>query len=194
MGCGTDDRAWKGYPVTRALKSAALIGLMGLALGGCMRSYQDTNVTSSLAAPTPEHTMSIDDPDQPYRSAASLKAKRDGNDDLGIGKRQYRERNFGLAERHFRRAVEKTPKDAEAWIGLAASYDQLGRFDLADRAYGQAMLLIGPTPELLNNKGYSQMLRGDLAAARKTLNKAAAQAPDNPFVQQNLKLLAEVEG
>ena len=42
----------------------------------------------------------------------------DPNDDLSLGKKQYRANNFGLAEKHFRRAVEKHPRDAEAWLGL----------------------------------------------------------------------------
>ena len=71
-------------------------------------------------------------------------------------------------------AVEMYPKDAEAWVGLAASYDRLKRFDLADRAYGQATKLIGDTPELLNNKGYSLLLRGDYARAKTVLLRAQA--------------------
>jgi Flp pilus assembly protein TadD len=55
---------------------------------------------------------------------------------LSLGKKYFRTINCGLAEKHFRAAVEKHPRDAEAWIGLAASYDRLRRFDLADRAYG----------------------------------------------------------
>jgi Flp pilus assembly protein TadD len=31
----------------------------------------------------------------------------------------------------------------------------LRRFDLADRAYGQAIRIVGPTAEILNNQGYS---------------------------------------
>jgi Flp pilus assembly protein TadD len=186
----------RGQTVKRVYTLAAVTGILGVMLGGCTPSYRDTDLTSSLAASEPRHTASVEDADpaRGYRSAASLKAVRDGDGDLALGKRHYRERNFGLAERYFRRAVEKAGKDAEAWIGLAATYDQLGRFELADRAYGQALLLIGPTPELLNNQGYSYMLRGDLAAARKTLTKAEARAPDNPYIKENLKLLAEVEG
>src|SRR4051794_30588932 len=56
-------------------------------------------------------------------------------DDLGLGKYHFQAQNYGLAEMHFRRAVEATPGSAEAWLGLAASYDQLKRWDLADRAY-----------------------------------------------------------
>ncbi|HXQ82465.1 MAG TPA: hypothetical protein VN769_00205, partial [Xanthobacteraceae bacterium] len=87
----------------------------------------------------------------------------DPNDDVQLGKKYFRSNNFGLAEQKFRSAVEKHPNDAEAWIGLAASYDRLRRFDLADRAYAQVLRLIGPTAEVLNDEGFSFMLRGDYA-------------------------------
>ena len=75
------------------------------------------------------------------------------------------------------------------WIGLAASYDRLRRFDLADRAYTQAMKIAGATPEILNNVGYSYMLRGDYRRARETLMQAQAQDPGNPYIRNNLELL-----
>ena len=113
----------------------------------------------------------------------------DPHDDLSLGKKQFRAANFGLAERHFRRAVEQHPRDLEAWIGLAASYDRLRRWDFADRAYDQAMKISGPQPELLNNWGYSYMLRGDYRRARETLLQAQAQDPGNPYIRNNLELL-----
>ena len=117
----------------------------------------------------------------------------DPNDDLNRGKLQYRAQNYGLAEKHFRRAVESHPRDAEAWIGLAASYDQLRRFDLADRAYAQAVAILGPTSEILNNQGYSYMLRGDYARARDKLIAAQRRDPSNKYVANNLQLLADSE-
>ena len=96
---------------------------------------------------------------------------------------------FGVAERYFRDAVEKAPKDGSAWIGLAASYDRLGRFDLADRAYTEAIRLEGETTAILNNRGYSYMLRGDLISARKVLLKAYEREPANPLILNNIKLL-----
>src|SRR5262249_55276967 len=93
----------------------------------------------------------------------------DPNDDDQLGKKYFRSNNFGLAERSFRLAVEKHPDDAGAWVALAASYDRLRRFDLADRAYAQAIRLIGPTAQILNDQGFSYMLRGDYARARKKL-------------------------
>ena len=113
----------------------------------------------------------------------------DPNDDLSLGKRYFRAADFGLAERHFRKAVEMHPRDLESWIGLAASYDRLRRFDLADRAYAQATKIAGATPEILNNVGYSYMLRGDYHRARETLMQAQAQDPGNPYIRNNLELL-----
>jgi len=119
----------------------------------------------------------------------------DPNDDLNLGKRQFRANNFGLAERYFRRAVEKGPgdarRDAEAWLGLAASYDRLRRFELADRAYAHAIKILGPTPEVLNNQGYSYILRGDYRHAREKLLAARDLDPGNPFIRSNLALLAK---
>jgi Flp pilus assembly protein TadD len=115
----------------------------------------------------------------------------DPNDDLNLGKKQYRANNFGLAEKYFRRAAELHPRDAEAWLGLAASYDRLRRFDLADRAYGQATAILGPTTEILNNQGYSYMLRGDYKHAREKLNAAQRREPGNKYVQNNLMLLED---
>jgi tetratricopeptide (TPR) repeat protein len=76
-------------------------------------------------------------------------------DDRSLGKRYFKAGNYGLAERYFRRAVETHARDAEAWVGLAASYDRLRRFDLADRAYAEAIRLVGPRVPILNNQGYS---------------------------------------
>src|SRR4029450_5149098 len=102
-------------------------------------------------------------------------------DDLNLGKKYYRTGNHGLAEWHFRHAVESHPNDGEAWVGLAACYDQLRRFELADRAYTEVFKIVGKTPEVLNNQGYSYLLRGDYRRARQTLLQARAMDPSNPY-------------
>jgi Flp pilus assembly protein TadD len=108
---------------------------------------------------------------------------------LKLGTEQFNRGNFGLAERYFRDAVEKAPRDVVAWVGLAASYDRLARFDLADRAYNSAIKLAGETTEILNNQGYSYMLRGDLKAAKKKFLAAYQREPGNPMISNNLQLL-----
>jgi Flp pilus assembly protein TadD len=108
---------------------------------------------------------------------------------LRLGMEHFNRGHYGIAERYFRDAVEKTPKDATAWVGLAASYDRIGRFDLADRAYGAAIRLVGETTDLLNNLGYSYMLRGNYMAARKKFVQALKREPHNPTILNNLWLL-----
>jgi len=110
---------------------------------------------------------------------------------LDKGKRYYRDGDYGLAEKAFRKAVEEDRNNAEAWLGLAASYDRLRRFDLADRAYKVVIKLVGNTPTVLNNLGYHYILRGDYAAARQTLAAAQSADPKNAFIRNNIALIDE---
>nr|GAJ30844.1 hypothetical protein BDOA9_0100150 [Bradyrhizobium sp. DOA9] len=106
-----------------------------------------------------------------------------------LGLEHFNRGNYGIANRYFRDGVEKSPKDLTAWMGLAASYDRLRRFDLADQAYAQAIRLGGETVQVLNDQGYSYMLRGNLSAARRKFEKAYALDPGNPVIANNLELL-----
>jgi Flp pilus assembly protein TadD len=109
--------------------------------------------------------------------------------DLSAGKTQFRDANYGLAEQHFRKAVELRADNAEAWMGLAAAYDELGRFDFADRAYDQLVKLAGRKPQILNNMGYSQLLRGNKKKARALLVEAKQGMADTTVVDANLEML-----
>ena len=148
------------------------LALLGAAMvvSGCQSSAIDSTKTTSIA---PVATADI--------SASDLQA----------GKSQFRDANYGLAEKHFRKAVELRADNAEAWMGLAASYDQLGRFDFADRAYDQLLKVAGRQPQIVNNMGYSKLLRGDRKSARKLLMEAEAAMPGDPVVAANLALLSK---
>jgi tetratricopeptide (TPR) repeat protein len=159
--------------------------MLALAVTGC-----ETNGTllypPELGAPVSEPT-----PPQPtptMREPGDVKYFP-SDEPLHMGNEQFARGNYGLAERYYQDAVEKAPRDVTAWIGLAASYDRIGRFDLADRAYAAAIKLNGETTEILNNEGYSYMLRGDFVRARKKLLKAYQRDPNNPTIANNLKLL-----
>lgn len=136
-------------------------------------------------------TGSTPAPGEPNFAVKDALLGGDPGDDLVLGKRHYREKNYGLAEQHFRRAAEKTPRDGEAWLGLAASYDRLKRYDLADRAYREALSIFGPRPEVINNIGYSYLLRGDLRRARQKFAEAQAKDPENPTIANNIALVDE---
>lgn len=154
-----------------------VVALLAVALAGCKTVADEPPLPS---ASDPEMSAAAEPEGLKYLPSS---------EPLKTGLEHFKRGEYGLAERHFRDAVEKNPKDTPAWIGLAASYDRLGRFDMADRAYGIAVNLAGETIEVLNNEGYSYMLRGNLKAARAKLQKAYRRDPKNPTVLNNIKLL-----
>jgi Tfp pilus assembly protein PilF len=163
--------------------SIAVSALLVLGLAGC-QSFEGLGPpkeASSASAPAPSKT--VEEP-------ADLKYFP-SDEPLRVAIEHFNQGQYGLAQRYFRDAVERAPRDVTAWIGLAASYDRLGRFDLADRAYRSAIKLTGETTQILNNEGYSYMLRGDLAKARAKFQAASRRDPDNPTIANNLRLLAE---
>jgi Flp pilus assembly protein TadD len=101
----------------------------------------------------------------------------------------FKEGNYGHAATFYKRAVEVAPNDADALTGLAASYDRLRRFDLADRVYAALYKAEGGTLGYYNNVGYSYLLRGDLRKARSNFLKAYDIDPNNVVVANNLQLI-----
>jgi len=90
--------------------------------------------------------------------------------------------------------VTLDPKSIRALNGLAASYDKLGRFDLAERYYSNALALDPDSPVTLNNAGYSQLLQGNLEKALKLFELAAGNDPDNPMIAANTELAVNMLG
>jgi Flp pilus assembly protein TadD len=147
--------------------AAVLILAASTGLAGCQTSAIDALETTSISSGLP----------------------RGYEADIAAGKSHFRQANYGLAEQHFRKVVETKSDSAEGWMGLAASYDQLGRFDFADRAYDQLLKVAGRRPEIVNNLGYSHYLRGDKARARELYLEARQGMADPTVVDANLALL-----
>ena len=101
----------------------------------------------------------------------------------------FRNNDFGHSAALYKRAVELNPKNAEAYVGLSASYDRLGRFDLSDRVYASLYSVTGGTTQYYNNVGYSYMLRGNVSAALTNFKKARALDPENIVVANNIQIL-----
>jgi Flp pilus assembly protein TadD len=171
-----------------ALRAMMLIvaGALALGLAGCESDSVLLSILKPVPAPPPPTETS---PPTPTVEQPADVQYYPSDEPLRLGLEHFNRGHFGIAERYFRDAVEKAPKDVTAWVGLAATYDRIGRYDLADRAYASAVKLSGETIELLNNQGYSYMLRGDYPAARKKFLKAYAREPNNPTVLNNLRLL-----
>jgi Flp pilus assembly protein TadD len=117
-----------------------------------------------------------------------------GDEDARRARAHFINGDFGLAQKYFLLAAEQSPQNGAAWVGLAACYDRLGRFDLADRAYKRATLLMGSSPVVLNNQGYSFMLRGQADRAQKMLYRAQRMAPENPTIANNIAVLNSGQG
>src|ERR1017187_589789 len=153
--------------------AAAGLWLAGCSAGKFSNPFESTTPGADALAAAPANDVTADEPlpsvlGVPASAQPGLLGS-DPNDFLSLGKKHYRANNFGLA----------------------ASYDRLRRFDLADRAYNQAIGILGPTTEILNNHGYSYMLRGDYKHAREKLAAAQRRDPGNKYVQNNLQLLED---
>ncbi len=181
-------------------RAFALAALSGFVLTGCnttgMSTHTDATQTDALQAAS----LGVDShggfvgaawPSIPASNQASIKGDS-SNPWLERGREDFHGDNFGNAERNFRKAVEIRPDSYPAWAGLAASYDQLGRFDLADRAYDQLLKLKKNDARIMNNRGYSYLLRGDYAKAQAWFEKAQAREPGLEEVEGNMHLLAKV--
>lgn len=105
------------------------------------------------------------------------------------GKTYFRAADYGNAQRAYQKAVELRPDDAEAWLGLAASYDRLGRFDQANVAYARLHGLIGETTVYYNNRGFSYLLQGRGDDAARSFQRALALDPTNAVAANNLAML-----
>ena len=165
-----DPETGRGQGMTSMNSIRLAVLALGLALAGCQTANVDGTKTTSITANTKKNAMSETAP----------------------GKEQVLDANYGLAEKHFRKAVETKADDAEAWMGLAASYDELGRFDFADRAYEALFKVAGRKPQIVSNQGYSYLLRGDKKKAKKLFEEASVGMPGNPRIQANLKLLSSI--
>lgn len=132
--------------------------------------------TNSSTLPVPKVTKTVTIP---------------GDGPLIKAQRHFHQEEYGLAEKLFREASLENPKSLDAVLGLAASYDQLKRFDLANRSYRRAIKLGGRSLTLLNNWGYSYLLRGNVVQARKKFLAAYEIDPKNEAVNANLDLLRE---
>ncbi len=175
-----------------------ITGAMALSVAGCSQGFSLSQVAdfgASISASEPRlpgsHPATSDhmQGETGTKHHAGLAPYHASDNLLQTAKGEFREGRFGLAEKNYRKAVEVSPRDVEAWIGLAASYDRLRRFDLADRAYAHAIKLVGRNTMMLNNLGYSQLLRGDLKKARQHFLAAYEREPDNPIIRNNLELL-----
>lgn len=157
----------------------ALLGSAILLASGCSANWADNGQASYGWAPTP-----------PVATEAQ--------DSYELGKKQFAQGLYGMALKNFRVALVQDPKSLDRLNAVAATYDKLGRFDLAERYYAQALGIDPNSVQTLNNVGYSFLMRKDYISARYYLEQAAkvAKAEDHytSVVGANLVSLDIAEG
>ncbi|MEM9332183.1 MAG: tetratricopeptide repeat protein [Pseudomonadota bacterium] len=177
------------------LKTLAVTAILCAGLAGCNSTninahtavidHQDTGVAPGRTVDYKQERGELRRPKSDHVTLLGDQSKAF----LAAGKEHFKDQNFGLAEENFRKAVEVRSDNANAWLGLAASLDQLGRFDFADRAYKQLVQLEKNNARVYNNIGYSHLLRGDYSKARQYFNRAQNIDPGLEEIQGNIHLL-----
>jgi Flp pilus assembly protein TadD len=87
------------------------------------------------------------------------------------------------------RATASPAASWRAWNALGVASDLKGDWAAADAAYGRASRLAPDRAEVLNNKGWSLMLRGAWHLALPLLERAAALDPQSTRSRHNLELV-----
>ena len=152
--------------MTRAQRIAAIAAVgLSLLLGGCAHGAGGSRPVLGLDGQT------IDASDPVERGRALILTGQ-----------------YGLAIDDLNEVVAREPGNARALSLLAVAYGQLKRFDLADRYHAHALEIDPHSAVVLNNWGYSYLVRGDDRRAAALLERAVATNEPRPIVAANLAL------
>lgn len=119
---------------------------------------------------------------------ASVRPVGDKNNRLSLAKHFQKMGRHWIALEQLIKILDENPADIRALNAAGISYDCLGRYDLAEKAYTASLQLDGSQPDLLNNMGYSRLLQGKFSEAAAAFRKAIAMAPDRRIYHNNLGL------
>lgn len=97
------------------------------------------------------------------------------------------------AVRYLETAVQADPNDWRALSAYGVAFDQIGEHGQARRIYDRALAMAPGQMSVLNNKGLSYALEGDLSKAKTVLRQALAGGGD-ARMRQNLALVLAISG
>lgn len=107
-----------------------------------------------------------------------------------LGKWYLATGNIALALENFRKELRENPNSIDARNGLAVAYDRLGRFDLSQRYYEEALAIQPENKMLLSNLDYSLSMQGKKQNTHEIPQTAenSTSEPIEPVVVRNDKL------
>ena len=97
-------------------------------------------------------------------------------------------KDLDRASAHLDRAVSSPNASWRAWNARGVVADYFGNWKLAERAYARASKLAPDQPEVLNNMGWSLLLRGEWELAVDSIERAVALDPKSSRMADNLEL------
>jgi hypothetical protein len=161
------------YGPAGTLRQLAALGTLALSLAGCstLGSMFDQ---PSVTGPGPASTAAA--------------PATDFDNAMTRGKANFASGKYGIALGQFEQALQAQPNSVRALNAVGATYDQLRNFDLADQYYMRAFRIAPSSPDLLNNIGYSHVMRGDMAGAQSYFALAKSLDPGNQVLEANLRL------
>jgi tetratricopeptide (TPR) repeat protein len=109
---------------------------------------------------------------------------------LEMARSAYNNGNYGIAISHLERELADRPESIAALNGLGAAYDQIGRFEVAQRYYFRALELAPDPTATLANLGYSNQLQGKPGEALQILELALYYGPHNKVANANMQAVA----
>ncbi|HNR75957.1 MAG TPA: hypothetical protein PKM48_02430, partial [Parvularculaceae bacterium] len=98
------------------------------------------------------------------------------------------------AVRFLEKATELAPRDWRTFSAYGVALDQIGEHKVARAKYDMALVFSPGAPMLLNNKGLSYALDGDLEQAKQLLRAAASSRGADARIRQNLALVLAIKG
>jgi Flp pilus assembly protein TadD len=93
-----------------------------------------------------------------------------------------------------KKTVAEFPQSWRAWNALGGAYDDQGKWAEADDAYSHALAVSDAPAIVLNNRGYSYLLRNRLDEASADFIEALRQRPDLEAARTNLRLAMAMKG
>lgn len=111
--------------------------------------------------------------------------------DMSAARAAFARGNYGIAIDHLESELARSPASLAALNGLGSSYDQLGRYDVAQRYYFRALDLAPQSSLTISNIGYSYLLQGRNLEAASLLQLALHYDAENQVAAVNLGLVRE---
>jgi Flp pilus assembly protein TadD len=93
-----------------------------------------------------------------------------------------------------KKTVAEFPQSWRAWNALGGAYDDQGKWTDADDAYTHALAASDAPAIVINNRGYSYLLRNRLDEATADFVEALRQRPDLEAARTNLRLAMALKG